>query len=213
MDACIVAAAAGIAAHRSVFIKGEWHLWAPYVVVVHASALAVALGYTREFYRPVLLGNMYLLGLFGSMLVYRMFFHKLRHFPGPSGAAVSKLWHVWKCRDSRNHEVLDAMYKRYGQFVRTGMSFCHASFSVGKSRKLMLSGPNEITIFHPAAYEAMDGPGNDMTRSDWYDIIHPRTSPIFSRRPTDHLNRRQAWQKALSSKGKSSSSFKVIHCI
>ncbi|KAK4868972.1 hypothetical protein LT330_006581 [Penicillium expansum] len=95
-------------------------------------------------------------------------------------AAVTKLWHVWKCRDSRGHLVLQAWYEKYGEFVRTG--------------------PSEITIFHPEAYEAMDGPKNRNTRSDWYDLLYPRISSIFTRDRQLHHERRKMWEQALSRK-------------
>ncbi|CAD6591505.1 MAG: hypothetical protein ASARMPRED_005466 [Alectoria sarmentosa] len=37
----------------------------------------------------------------------------------------------------------------------------------------------------------MDGPSNNNTRSDWYDIVHPRVSPIFSRDEKSHTDRRR----------------------
>ncbi|OKO95665.1 Tryprostatin B 6-hydroxylase [Penicillium subrubescens] len=118
--------------------------------------------------------------MFTSITIYRLFFHRIGHFPGPRAAAVSKLWSVYKCRDSRNHLFLDGLHKKYGNFVRTG--------------------PSEITIFHPKAWEAMDGAGNANIRSDWYDIVHPRVSPIFSRKEEDHTERRKVWNRALSTK-------------
>ncbi len=66
---------------------------------------------------------------------------------------------------------------------------------------VLLKGPGEITIFHPAAFEAMDGNGNHNTRSDWYGLIHPRISTIFTRDQATHLERRQVWSQVLSTKG------------
>ena len=66
---------------------------------------------------------------------------------------------------------------------------------------VLLKGPGEITIFHPAAFEAMDGSRNNNMRSDWYDIVHPRISPIFSRDEESHTDRRRIWSLALSTKG------------
>ena len=65
----------------------------------------------------------YLFGLFASILLYRTSsFHRLHRFPGPKLAAMSKLWHVWQCRDSRNHELMDLLHEKYdGDFVRIGM--------------------------------------------------------------------------------------------
>lgn len=62
-------------------------------------------------------------------------------------------------------------------------------------------GPAEITIFHPEAYEAMDGPDNHNTRSDWYDLLYPRISSIFTRDRQLHHERRKMWEQALSRKG------------
>ena len=67
----------------------------------------------------------YLLGLFGSVTVYRLSpFHRLHKFPGPKMAAVTKFWHVWQCRDSRNHEMMERLSKEYeGEpLVRIGMA-------------------------------------------------------------------------------------------
>ncbi|OQE89490.1 hypothetical protein PENNAL_c0014G05119 [Penicillium nalgiovense] len=123
-------------------------------------------------------------------MVYRLIFHRLKYFPGPKLAAVSKLWHVWKCRDSRGHLVLEAWHEKYGEFVRTG--------------------PSEITIFHPEAYEAMDGPENHNTRSDWYDLLYPRISSIFTRDRKLHHERRKMWEQALSRKALSQYHRRVV---
>lgn len=65
-----------------------------------------------------------------------------------------------------------------------------------------LAGPAEITVFHPAVYQAIDGPGNRNIRSDWYDLLYPRISSIFTRDRELHDVRRRVWTHALSSAGK-----------
>ena len=70
-----------------------------------------------------------------------------------------------------------------------------------KTDQRFLKGPGEITIYSTVAFEAMDGPNNNNTRSDWYDLIHPRTSPIFSRDEESHTKKRRVWNQALSTKG------------
>jgi len=125
----------GVVAHLGVFIHGEWHLQAPQLAVGHGSVfLCVALG--RLFLRDsmklghlmndlVLVSLAYVPGLFTSIFVYRVSkFHRLTAagFPGPLGARITKLWHVWACRSSRNHELLDRLHQEYGDFVRTGES-------------------------------------------------------------------------------------------
>lgn len=60
--------------------------------------------------------------LFSSILLYRRFFHRLRDFPGPTWAGLTKFWHVFHCLDSQNHLLLEDLHQNYGQFVRTGAS-------------------------------------------------------------------------------------------
>lgn len=60
--------------------------------------------------------------LFSSILLYRRFFHRLRDFPGPTWAGLTKFWHVFHCLDSQNHLLLEDLHHKYGQFVRTGAS-------------------------------------------------------------------------------------------
>jgi hypothetical protein len=128
----LLATLLGVLVHHGVFIRGEWHLRAPAVIVVHMVIAALYWGaetwrHPERMYGA--LGTMtgllscYMIGMFSSMTVYRLFFHRLGHFPGPRLAAVTKLWHVFQCRDSRNHLVLESLRKQYGDFVRTGELF------------------------------------------------------------------------------------------
>ena len=54
--------------------------------------------------------------------MYRVFFHRLRNFPGPVLASVSKFWHVAHCLDSKNHILLERLHEEYGDFVRIGVA-------------------------------------------------------------------------------------------
>lgn len=120
----------GIAAHWGVFIRGEWHLKTRAIVFSHA-LLVTCLVYifrsttgctiSEAAYRSLSYFAVYLVSLFGSMVVYRLFFHRLRHLPGPRLAAVTKFWHIFHVRDSRNFAFLDRLHAQYGPIVRTGM--------------------------------------------------------------------------------------------
>lgn len=154
----------------------------------------------RGGFHSITVSIAYTTGLWLSMSMYRLFFHRLRAFPGPRLAALSKLWHVWKCRNSRGHLVLQDWFTKYGTFVRTGNK-THCNYVCSQ---LMSSGPNEITIFHAAAFEAMDGPRNLNRRSDLYDLLYPRISSIFTRDKKVHEARRKTWDQALNISGKSS---------
>ncbi len=56
-------------------------------------------------------------------------------------------------------------------------------------------------MFHPAAFEAMDGPRSNTTRSDWYDLLYPRVSSVFTRDKALHGDRRRIWSQSLNDKG------------
>jgi len=62
-------------------------------------------------------------GLSTSIVLYRAFFHPLRHFPGPFPARVSKLYGAWLAgKKVMYYKDLAEMHERYGDFVRTGES-------------------------------------------------------------------------------------------
>ena len=125
----ITAGATGIAVHVGIFIRGEWHMKAPRVIAIHV--LLVLITVLTELRKQGLLQSLllnaiviiagYLSGLFASIVAYRLLpSHRLHHFPGPHLAPISKFWHVWQCRDSRNHELMDRLFEEYGDFVRIG---------------------------------------------------------------------------------------------
>lgn len=64
--------------------------------------------------------GLFLLGLYTSMIPYRVFFHHLWAYPGPFDARVSKIWHVRQVRNAQNYLLMDRLHRQYGAFVRTG---------------------------------------------------------------------------------------------
>lgn len=122
-----VAGATGVASHLGIFIRGEWHMKAPYVVMTYATLASLGLWVEARILRAsspvenVLVATTgHFCGLFMSMVVYRLLFHQLRSFPGPRIASASKLWHVYQNLNSRNYELLDSLSQQYGDFVRIG---------------------------------------------------------------------------------------------
>src|SRR5690348_3554357 len=124
-----VAFVSGVLIHHCLFIHGEWHIQAPTIAASHAGAFLLIFAFqssigsdsiTHNVVATTIVATAYLWGLLLSISVYRLLFHRLRRFPGPRLAALSKLWHVWKCRDSRNHHLLESLHQKYGTFVRTG---------------------------------------------------------------------------------------------
>ena len=137
----------------------------------------------------------YLSSLFTSIVVYRLFFHRLRAFPGPVLAQSSKLWHAWQGRHSKNHLLLDQLYHHYGDFVRTG-KLC--ILALGLCSRSPYTGPSELTIFDASAFLAVNGAGTKCTKSVWYDFMQPHDSIISTRSRQQHSKRRRVWSPAFS---------------
>lgn len=121
-------AIAGVAAHYSLFIRGEWHLYVPKIVFGHMALACVVWSlmpnvshHPADHLRVCLSMFVCYLGfLFSSITIYRLFFHRLRRFPGPKLAAVTKFWHVFAARSSTNYLVMQKLHEKYGKLVRTG---------------------------------------------------------------------------------------------
>lgn len=128
---CALGVFCGFLIHHTVFIHGEWHIQTPHIVLTHiciistVSLLNSAASESR--YGPVLNAASlvywgYLPGIVFSIVLYRLFFHRLSRcgFPGPWYAPISKIYHVWLARRGQNHLVLDGLHKKYGDVIRTG---------------------------------------------------------------------------------------------
>lgn len=123
-----IASLTGVGAHLGFFIRGEWHNSTPQIVLAHL-ILASSIFYFLNIVSPTILSayvyllklaTSYFLGLFTSMTIYRLYFHATAHFPGPKLAAVTKFWHIFHIRDSRNFLFQQKLHEKYGTFVRTG---------------------------------------------------------------------------------------------
>ncbi|KAK5992326.1 Tryprostatin B 6-hydroxylase [Cladobotryum mycophilum] len=181
----------GVLIHTGLFIKGEWHTQAPQIFLLHV-ALFVVFPILSRFLQDYYVGSIlcsvsywsygYLPGLLASTILYRTVFHPLTRagFRGPWYARVSKIWHVWACRDSRNHLVLESIHRKYGDFVRTG--------------------PSEVTVYHPDVFMALDGPRSECIKAEWYDVLHPTLSLVTTRNKAIHTARRREWNTGLTSK-------------
>ena len=123
----------GVLFHNFVLRHGEWNLYGPTFV-----------GSALSFYMAcfVLLSGLHLsrsvlmssavaattitwAGIFGialSMSIYRLFFHRLRSFPGPTGAKLTSWW-ASSLHGPRWHfyEGMYGLHKQYGDYVRIGM--------------------------------------------------------------------------------------------
>lgn len=122
--ACLASAAAGVAFHGVVqYIELDLILLH---ALVAASFLLPALIYidinvydsTLQF--STLKLGCFAFGLTSSILVYRAFFHRLKRFPGPFAARLSKLYAVSLSTGLRYNIELQKLHQKYGDVVRTG---------------------------------------------------------------------------------------------
>ncbi|KAJ6126977.1 hypothetical protein N7523_002589 [Penicillium sp. IBT 18751x] len=171
----VVGAALGIAIHLNVFIHGEWHVRAPQIVLYHLAYFAFHFLLVKAYW--IVPG--YIIGIFSSITIYRLCFHRLKHFPGPIWASISKIWHAWQARHRTNYLVLERLHNEYGDFVRTG--------------------PSEITVYHPDVFMAIDGPSGSCVKSEWYDVLHPKMSLVTARDKKVHGARRRQWNRGFTS--------------
>lgn len=65
------------------------------------------------------------IGLALSMGIYRVFLHRLRNFPGPFGAKLSRLYAVKASSNLQYNRELENMHEKYGDVVRTGNTKSH----------------------------------------------------------------------------------------
>ncbi|PTU24177.1 hypothetical protein P175DRAFT_0513208 [Aspergillus ochraceoroseus IBT 24754] len=91
----------GIFSHVAYFNKGEHHLYGLFYIkcfLLMITAGTAGLSFTQGLVWTTALGTVskpvaaYLLGLYGSLLIYRIFLHPLCKFPGPFAARISTLW-------------------------------------------------------------------------------------------------------------------------
>jgi hypothetical protein len=124
---CLIAVAMGVMSHTAYYVRdnyvhsalriGGFHLTA-------GSAVYLACTWIYGISSGVLLATAmclsYLVGLFTSITIYRIWFHPFSHFPGPFAAKLSKFYAPWIARNGRMHLEHTKLLEKYGNFVRIG---------------------------------------------------------------------------------------------
>ncbi|KAL9130770.1 MAG: hypothetical protein Q9217_001118 [Psora testacea] len=183
-----LAVVAGLISHNAFFIRGEHHNRAPLLLRVYTMLSIIVYGGfywgnggTRQAtVKTATIVVAYAASLFASMTIYRVLFHKLRRFPGPIFARITKFWHISQLLRQPNFRLLDHLHDRYGDFVRIG--------------------PNEISIRSAEAMSEIHGSGSRCTKAPFYDLLLPRVSIITTRSRTLHDQRRRIWDHGFSAK-------------
>lgn len=128
-----LAAISGVTIHVAVYRHGEWDIKAPSIVLAYAvlflgAALleyghktnAVQMGVSRVPTMRMLASH--ILGVYGSMVLYRAFFHRLARFPGPFFARLSNFYvTALSARKFHLYEETQRLHKQYGDYIRLGI--------------------------------------------------------------------------------------------
>lgn len=151
----LAAGALGVLSHVLYFNNGEHHMWAVkyvqlFVTAFIGTATALVKGWTFNVSSAIsttaILAASYLIGVFTSMFVYRIFFHPLKKFPGPFGAKVLGLWMSFHASSLDGYLRYEDLHKKYGKYVRTG--------------------PNTLSISDSDVLEAAFGP-KPWRKAEW----------------------------------------------
>ncbi|KAI1391672.1 putative benzoate 4-monooxygenase cytochrome P450 [Hypoxylon trugodes] len=124
------------------------------------------------------------IGLFSSMVTYRLFFHRLRRFPGPVDLSISRFFLVRRvAKYMKYYREIAKLHDEYGDFIRTG--------------------PRELCIIRKSAVPTIYGINTKCLKSTWYgqnNSDSKKSSVIGSRDFDDHRHRRRAWDRGVSTK-------------
>lgn len=192
--------------HVQLFIAGCAVSWA---ISVAAYFAFTPFGFLSAVITSTANATSFTFGLGISIVTYRLFFHRLHSFPGPWGAKVSRFYLAARIfRSLQYHIVLDDWHRRYGDFVRTGMSFVSTKiiFINGLcAHELGSAGPREVSVSRVSAVRAVHGPSSPCVKAAWYAHVSNNVSKVSIHMTRDlevHRLRRRAWDRGFSTKCK-----------
>jgi hypothetical protein len=184
-----VATLAGIASHLFFFKHSERHLYPfRYLQALLLAGVAVTVAQSQYGNIPisqslkstVQLTGYFLAGLYGSLIIYRLFLNPLNEIPGPYFARLSKFNHVFRNVKFDGHKQLHQLHQKHGRFVRIG--------------------PNDLSVTDPDGVEVISGPQSKCIKAQWYSQDVPLLSLHTTRDRAIHDRRRRVWSPAFSDK-------------
>jgi hypothetical protein len=128
------AAAMGVLSHIAtldvVWDFKIWLLLKSYATGLGALLLAfvIALGYgtLSAMAMTIYVAASFNIGVISSMVIYRLLFHRLRKFPGPFWAKISRFYAVYISKKRLQYFLdLQGLHRTYGDVVRTGRILSH----------------------------------------------------------------------------------------
>ncbi|KAE8353448.1 monooxygenase [Aspergillus coremiiformis] len=123
-------------------------------------------------------------GMIISIVIYRLFFHRLHRFPGPVVAKLSRFYDACLAAKHIQYNVeIAKLHHTYGDFIRTG--------------------PREVCIVRKSAVPLIYGPRSECLKSTWYGQVstdYKKCSIHMTRNVDDHRKRRKAWDQGFSTR-------------
>ncbi|KAH8821374.1 cytochrome P450 [Xylogone sp. PMI_703] len=121
----------------------------------------------------------YIAGLCSSMIIYRLFFHRLRKYPGPFLAKVSKtLYGIYMARNVAYCEEILKLHQKYGDIVRIG--------------------PNELSITRVEVLQQAHGPQSRCQKGTLYWPLPQNVAVTHDKEL--HKIKRVGWERAFTGK-------------
>ncbi|KAL4950529.1 cytochrome P450 [Aspergillus filifer] len=119
--------------------------------------------------------------LLASITIYRIYFHPLKKYPGPSAARFTSWWGVWKlARGANRYQLHHELHKKYGEIVRIAPNY------------LSVNNVDALAVFYGAGTRC----GKSHTFYDLRDVKSLQTETDLKK----HKIRRPPWEKALSAR-------------
>lgn len=131
-----------------------------------------ALGFLSGVSVAALLSFQYAFGLFGTIIIYRVLFHRTRHILGPCIANMTKLYAgPWLNRNMKMHKEHKKLLYRYGDIVRTGPN------------EVMVCDVDVLSEMHSAKYS------RDIVYENRQIFGKPNVSGSWAGRSTERVDR------------------------
>lgn len=180
---CLAGATVGLLSHILYFIRGYHDTQTLGIIIAHIAGYTTLLVLSNLSTATLIFAS-YLSTLFTSITIYRLFFHRLRRFPGPLAAKITRLYGPYTNRHGRMHQEQTALFQKYGDIVRIG--------------------PNELYIRSSDAIQTIHAAksGCRKRNAGVYNVVtfkgEPNLDSILDRE--EHRYRRQVWERAMTTK-------------
>jgi cytochrome P450 family 628 len=119
--------------HTTAYRRGEWDLFVPRLSCLYVFLSLSLVGWTQWNHTQskdslsgaikvvAWLDTCHVLGITLSMVVYRLWFHRLRQFPGPFWARISNVYlTVLTAKNLHLYSEVESLHQKYGDIVRVG---------------------------------------------------------------------------------------------